>query len=219
MKKFLKTIALSLALVIAVGMVSTAAFAADPQDKPVKFNIYSPDVEVKVDDNILDLVLTDRDKASMSAGAEVRVDMYVFYNDEFLQNIQNEIDIINSVAGTKYKVAHYLDISIRKSLIFADYKLNRSDYVTTLVNPVNVKMEIPEDMKVDGLKYAIIRVHDGEATILKDLGSDVDTITFATDRFSTYALVSYTEDRPAQEAAPAPSTDGRTNPNTGVKLG
>lgn len=49
----------------------------------------------------------------------------------------------------------------------------------------------------------MIRVHDGVATILKDLDTDANTITIETDRFSTYAIayqdkqsnIAETEDR------------------------
>ncbi len=41
----------------------------------------------------------------------------------------------------------------------------------------------------DYREYAMIRVHNGEVTILKDLDDDLKTLTFETDKFSAFGLI------------------------------
>ena len=44
-------------------------------------------------------------------------------------------------------------------------------------------------IKDDGREFAMIRVHNGEVTVLKDQDNDPKTITFQTDKFSGYGLM------------------------------
>ena len=45
------------------------------------------------------------------------------------------------------------------------------------------------DVLKDYRDYAMIRVHDGEVTVLKDLDDDLNTLTFETDKFSAFGLI------------------------------
>nr|MCR5790045.1 InlB B-repeat-containing protein [Lachnospiraceae bacterium] len=60
--------------------------------------------------------------------------------------------------------------------------------VTRLEVPMEVIIAIPEDIYRAGKTYSVLRVHDGELSILPDLDDDPKTITFRTDRFSSYAI-------------------------------
>ena len=53
-------------------------------------------------------------------------------------------------------------------------------------------MDIPESLLAEGRTYYIMRNHNGECTLLEDLDEELQTITIATDRFSTYAIM-YTD--------------------------
>ena len=44
-------------------------------------------------------------------------------------------------------------------------------------------------IKDDGREFAMVRVHNGEVTVLKDQDNDPKTITFQTDKFSGYGLM------------------------------
>lgn len=64
--------------------------------------------------------------------------------------------------------------------------------------PVTMVLEIPEKSHTDRgeftvladyREYAVVRIHDGEVTLLKDLDNDYYTVTFETDRFSAFGLV------------------------------
>lgn len=64
-----------------------------------------------------------------------------------------------------------------------------TDKVTELTAPVTFVMAAPADIDGNTYDFAILRAHDGVVSILPDLDSDPATITFATDRFSAYAVV------------------------------
>lgn len=59
--------------------------------------------------------------------------------------------------------------------------------------PLKVTLKIPDSLKVNGRAFCIVRSHaeeDGSLSIsfLQDLDDDPDTITFETDRLSSYAI-------------------------------
>ena len=64
--------------------------------------------------------------------------------------------------------------------------------------PVRLVAGIPTTYADDGAQrevlkdyrdYAMIRVHNGEVTVLKDLDNDLKTLTFETDKFSAFGLI------------------------------
>ncbi len=80
-------------------------------------------------------------------------------------------------------IAQYLDINI---LVKAD------DQVIGEINQLNKEITftvaIPEDLMKEGRTFYIIRVHDGKAETLETVENEDGTLTFKTDKFSTYAL-------------------------------
>ncbi|MCI9337233.1 MAG: hypothetical protein HFH93_06800 [Lachnospiraceae bacterium] len=63
------------------------------------------------------------------------------------------------------------------------------DKVTRLSSPVTFVMAAPADIDGNTYDFAILRAHDGVISVLPDLDNDPATITFATDRFSAYAVI------------------------------
>jgi len=45
------------------------------------------------------------------------------------------------------------------------------------------------EVQKEGREYAMVRVHNGQVTVLKDLYSDIKTLTFQTDQFSAFGLM------------------------------
>ena len=73
-----------------------------------------------------------------------------------------------------------------------------------LVEEMEITVAIPDEMKADGGIYKILRCHNGEVTVLDTVVNKDGTLTFKTDRFSTYALayvgkVNVVEDEKTQE--------------------
>ena len=63
-----------------------------------------------------------------------------------------------------------------------------TERVSELPTTMEVVIEIPQDIYKSGKNYSILRVHNGQVSVLPDLDDDPKTITFRTDRFSSYAI-------------------------------
>lgn len=88
------------------------------------------------------------------------------------------------------KLVHYFDITISVKNAATNEEITT---LTDLTKPIELMIEIPELEKVkEGYtrNYYIIREHDGEVTIIKDveLTEDGKYLVFASSEFSTYAL-------------------------------
>ena len=150
-------------------------------------------------------LLTEEEQAQVNAGAEVAIHLEA--NDleeravstEDRNCVEGQLDrivetLIQSEGLTsKKEVAtgiHYMDLSLYKKVGSA----TATKLKTIGENALEITVGIPDDLKSDNSKrtYYVIRVHETdagtEAQILPTTKSG-DTLTFTTDRFSTYAIV------------------------------
>ena len=116
--------------------------------------------------------------------------------------IENKVDI---ELGTDVKV-QYLDISV--VLKAGDEKLGT---LNELGDQITITVAIPDELKAEGRTYKVIRNHNGVVDILDTVVNEDGTISFKTDRFSTYALAY------ADEDASGTNTNTNTNTNTTQK--
>lgn len=130
-------------------------------------------------------------------------------NGEYL-NVVLTIDNINSSVSdsdksavsnalrslSNYNVGQYLDINLYKTVG------TERKQILASINALTITLDIPEALRGDR-DFAIVRVHDGNATVLQDKDSDPNTITVETSLFSTYAIVYR-------------NRSGGVNPNTGI---
>ena len=79
-------------------------------------------------------------------------------------------------------VGIYLDINLFKQ-IEGEEKVR----ITETKDKISISFEIPESLRAENRTYYIVRVHDGEATVIIPT-IEGNTLTFETDKFSTYAL-------------------------------
>lgn len=77
----------------------------------------------------------------------------------------------------------YIDISV---MLMADEE--ELGNVHELEEEISITVGIPENMKKDGATYCVIRNHNGVIDILPATVNADGTLTFTTDRFSTYAI-------------------------------
>lgn len=61
--------------------------------------------------------------------------------------------------------------------------------VTNLNSPIRMQLNTPDNINGNDYDCAVIRIHNGAATILPDLDSNPGTVTVASDRFSAYAVI------------------------------
>ena len=102
----------------------------------------------------------------------------------------------------KTNIAQYIDISV---VIKAENKVIGE--VNELNKEVAFIVAIPEDLMKEGRTFYVIRVHDGKVEKLDTVENEDGTLTFKTDKFSTYALAY--ED--AQESTTTPTTPNQPN--------
>lgn len=98
-------------------------------------------------------------------------------DEEFMQKTMEEI-------ADGREIADYYDITFQKD---GETIKNISKDTDTTGN-IRITMQIPDEYK--GHKhYSFIHMHNGVPSTLVDLDDNPDTVTFETDRFSTFALV------------------------------
>lgn len=98
--------------------------------------------------------------------------------------------IVETVKGSE--VAQYLDLSVLLSVIVNDEVIATSE-ITELSKPMTFTIVIPEELAKleEGFTrtYYVVREHNGVAEKLPVTVNSDGTLTFSTDKFSTYALV------------------------------
>lgn len=144
---------------------------------------------------------------------------------------KKDIDIVLNIDETKVSesvsnhfqeaikdghIANYFDITIDVLEKSTNTSLGK---LTTLNDKIVLGMMIPEEMKVlEGYTrtYYVLREHDGVIDILNTtLKEDGKSLTFATDKFSTYALA-YVDVKKEEEKPPV-EDPSEEKPSTGDK--
>ncbi|MCW3491003.1 InlB B-repeat-containing protein [Dethiobacter alkaliphilus] len=109
----------------------------------------------------------------------------------------------------------YLDISLFK--ILREEGAETREKLSETASFIAITLTIPEDQR-DGTDYRVLRVHDGVAEYLDTIyDSDNYTLTFETDRFSTYAIA-YTPpgEAPVEETQDEQDEEQGKLPETGL---
>ena len=148
----------------------------------VSKRVESANYKVELSDSVRELasnVLTHQERLLTDSGSNAEILLTAEKIDSVSES--DGIAVRNALNG--FQVWQYLDINLYKIIDGTRYKLTGTDRAVT------VKIVIPEALRENGAEYAMIRLHNGEAAVLKDLDNDADTITFETDRFSLYAFV------------------------------
>ena len=121
---------------------------------------------------------------------------------------KEEVTLITDTLAKKAedaKIVGYYDISV---LLKADGV--EIDRLTTLSNPIALTIVLPTELQevAEGYTrtYYVVRVHAGKAELLETtLSEDGKSLTFETDKFSTYALT-YVDSLASEETPTTPET-------------
>ena len=81
-----------------------------------------------------------------------------------------------------HKPLQYFDLTILKTMDGLTSKVNETPV------PLEVVIEVPDEIFAKGKTYSVLRLHQGSVTVLPDLDDNPKTITFRTDKFSSYAI-------------------------------
>jgi hypothetical protein len=163
------------------------------------------------DEALLKAVLNEDIQMYVAAGATVEVQLQA---EELALTDTQRKDIQAKAAkqlGDKLDNLNYgifLDITLTANVGDQDIPVTQTN------GDISLTIDIPKDLQNDSYTYKILRLHDGdegtEATLL-DTTKDGQTLTFKTDRFSTYILMYEI----VSVDDPQPDDDNQGNDNQG----
>jgi uncharacterized repeat protein (TIGR02543 family) len=146
-----------------------------------------PNLQINDDvETLKDLILSDIEKELIQAGNDVRIYLDVKDISDIVNNKEKEL-IVNQMKG--YTIGCYLDINM-----FKQFNDGEKKQITDIKEKISITVSIPEKFinKNSNIKreYGIVRVHNLQVESLP-VQYDVtkQTLTFETDKFSTYAIV------------------------------
>lgn len=154
---------------------------------------------------ICNLFEDDEVKRLASGDESVSVSITVAGTEE--DNVpQEQKDLIESSLAQDETVGKYFFTSFVKTVDGV------SSVVSEIEKPIIIRVDVPDEIYEAGRTYAVARLHykgmgDSEVTVLGDSDNDPKTITFETDRFSTYAII-YSDGVSVQSAGVAGNANG-----------
>lgn len=169
-----------------------------------------------LDTDIAKDLLTEEEKEKISNGENLLVYLEVSKLEETDIEIEDKEKTEEKAASVQdLKKGFYIDLSIWKKIGLADAeKINGAE----TSKKIKVTMTMPESLKAPDGKtrtYYIIRVHNGEPTLIKaELNGN--KLSFYTDRFSTYSIW-YTEKDISEKGTPEKNNSGKSTDRTVTK--
>jgi len=160
----------------------TTEAPAETEQSYILKRVESVDYKAEISGSISDLmnsVLTQQEKEMVNSGSMLEILLTMDKIDSVSDNDNKAV----KEALDDYKVGQYIDVNLYKIIDGTQYKLNNTN------DSVTIKINIPEVLRKPDREFAIMRIHNGVADIINAIDSSEDTVTFATDRFSVYALI------------------------------
>lgn len=149
--------------------------------KKVKVVEGAPDTSLTTSTNELKTsVLTDGEQEAVEDGSNANIELRIKNIDSSVSQADKEL-IIANLGG--YTVGEYLDITLWKKIGSSTEKK-----VTSTNQPIAVTVAVPDRLRGGAREFVILRIHNGSVALLEDQDSAANTVTFETDRFSTYVL-------------------------------
>lgn len=165
---------------------------------------------------LAEAILTEAEMQEVAAGTDITIRLTVEDADSTVS--EEEKAIINTVMTRTldgYQMGQYLDINLFKIIGV------KQDKITQTTRAIRITLDVPDRLKnTDGTRmreFSIVRVHNGEAAVLKDLDTDADTITIDTNCFSTYAIVY--RDTTGEENTGNTNTENNSTENNSTETG
>ncbi|MBQ9511062.1 MAG: hypothetical protein IJR55_05170 [Clostridia bacterium] len=166
---------------------ATFTISVNKVETGVEIKEGAPETDVEnMGESEANALLTEEEKKALRDGEEVKVYIEIIAVDNKDVPAADKAEVEKKAENSGTKVGMYLDLSLLK-------KVGESDVVAihdTNGNMVKVTITVPEELRSTDPNvtrtFYVVRVHDGEATVLGQ--STGDTVSFETDKFSTYAL-------------------------------
>ena len=116
----------------------------------------------------------------INRGAKVN---FVVDNGDLTEAETQKVRALFGEQAEGIEVAKVSDITVYKEEGAKRTKVTETD------EPVSFKIPVPDELKNKNYDFAVVREHNGELTYLEDLDGNPDTVTFASSRFSKFAVV------------------------------
>lgn len=174
----------SAAVNLVIAKLPSSSTESGSVDKDVDTDGKAPAAQISTPTKELaDIVLTEEEKKQMEDGDDIKI---ILSMKDASDTVSSTDKALVEAALDGYTVGQYLDISLFKLIG------EKRSAISETKKRITIVITIPDSLKnADSKKkrtYEVIRVHDGKAEILDDLDEKDDTITIATDCFSTYAI-------------------------------
>ena len=182
----------------------------------VKKDEKSPEVKAaNLTDEFAESTLSNEEKTTIDEainnGEDVNVDVYL--------EIKDISDAISPSDKEKIKASttnadniEYFDISVFKEISISGQSQGATS-IHELTTPLKLTIGVPKSFPAvaDGYKrtYVVLRLHDGSVTVLPTTLNADGTLSFETDKFSTYALA-YTDTKKEEVTTEIPTTETPT---------
>lgn len=125
------------------------------------------------------------DQVAQGAVIEIRIDV-----DSVDELIPQE-DRVLAEQGIKESRKEIPDLIIDRYIDITMYmRVGEGEWnpVTKANEEVEIVIDIPKELQKENRQFYVVRIHQGEYTLLEDLDDAEDTITIRTSLFSTYAI-------------------------------
>ncbi len=180
-------------------------------EKEVRHGENAPVTELTTPkEELIRVLLTAEEQEAVKDGRDIRIRLTV---DDATDSVsEGDRTAVEAKIGdlSEYELGQYLDVNLLKIIGNAEEKITRTSA------PVTITFAIPESL-LGKKAYSVIRLHDGEVTVLPDLDDDENTVTIETDRFSTYALIYREETGNVRPVEPA-TGEGRSAADVAVVI-
>lgn len=164
-------------------------------------------------DQLTDILVSDVEKQLLDDGT----DIYIYLENTEITDtvVEEEKELITAVVENieNAQIGVYIDINLYKQIGDKD-----AEKITNTDKPLTITLPIPQELINTNENvqrtYFMVRVHDGKAEIIDSIHDEAEqTLTFSTDRFSTYAIgYSDVVNEVVTEAEPAPEAQQEAFP-------
>lgn len=178
----------------------------------ITVDVVANGIEVTTDEN---LIMQAVDLSQEIAGDADSVNLTLQVDKTTAQNLpEADVAQIQAHVNQKQDTVSYLDIGLSKTVEYEGARVEESS-VTETTKQIPITVELPDEL-LGKDEYQVVRVHDGVAEVLPCTVED-GKLTFATDRFSSYAIIGTDEPeqnhtgsgsggaRPTQKPTPTPT--------------
>ena len=176
----------------------------------------SPEVKAaNLTDEFAESTLSDEEKAlidnAVDHGKSVDIDLYLDIKDISDTISTSDKEKIKAYATNTDNIA-FFDISLFKEIIISGQSQGATS-IHELTTPLKLTIGVPKSFPAvaDGYTrtYKVLRLHDGSVTVLPTTLNADGTLSFETDKFSTYALA-YTDTKKEEVTTEATTTEAPT---------